>query len=168
MAGISSPQDAPTPQRRAYVLGVVVLLQAVAATFFAIDSAEEVLAEASRGLTLDTIMECLIGIALLAGVIIGALQVRRLLAEAERRESALAAARGAMSDLLAMRFAEWNLSAGEAEVALFAIMGCSVAEIAELRQSASGTVRSQLSQVYAKAGVNSQSALVSLFIDELL
>jgi DNA-binding NarL/FixJ family response regulator len=43
-----------------------------------------------------------------------------------------------------------------------------VAEIARLRGAAAGTVRSQLSQVYAKAGVTSQAMLVSLFIDDLL
>jgi len=155
-------------QRQAYVLGAIVLLQALAATFFAVDSAEEVLAEISNGVTWDAIMECFVGGALLAGVVLGALHVRRLLAEAERHDAALAVARGALADLLDTRFAQWNLSAGEAEVALFAIKGCTIAEIAEMRQSASGTVRSQLSQVYAKAGVGNQSALVALFIDELL
>ena len=60
------------------------------------------------------------------------------------------------------------MSAGESEVALFAIKGCSVSEIALLRNTATGTVRSQLSQIYAKAGVTSQSMLTSIFIEELL
>lgn len=168
MAVTLTMSDTAATQRRAYVLGAVVLLQAVAALFFAVDSTEEVLAELGRGVTLDAVMECLIGFALLAGVIVGALHVRRLLAEARRHEHALAVARGALAELLDTRFAEWDLSAGEAEVALFAIKGCTIGEIAALRGAASGTVRSQLSQVYAKAGVNSQSALVALFIDDLL
>ena len=53
-------------------------------------------------------------------------------------------------------------------MALFALKGCDVAEIAELRGAATGTVRSQLSQIYAKAGVTSQAMLVSLFIEDLL
>ena len=49
-----------------------------------------------------------------------------------------------------------------------ALKGCDVAEIARLRGAAAGTIRSQLSQIYAKAGVNSQATLVSVFIDDLL
>jgi DNA-binding CsgD family transcriptional regulator len=60
------------------------------------------------------------------------------------------------------------LTAAEADVALFAIKGCDAAEIAHLRGAALGTVRAQLTRVYAKAGVNSQSALVALFLDELI
>ena len=52
--------------------------------------------------------------------------------------------------------------------ALFALKGCDVAEIAQLRGAAQGTVRAQLSQVYAKAGVTSQAGLVSLFLEDLL
>jgi DNA-binding NarL/FixJ family response regulator len=55
-----------------------------------------------------------------------------------------------------------------ADVALFAIKGCDAAEIAHLRGAALGTVHAKLTRVYAKAGVNSQSALVALFLDELI
>ena len=33
---------------------------------------------------------------------------------------------------------------------------------------AAGTVRAQLTRIYQKAGVNSRSALASLFLDELI
>ena len=69
---------------------------------------------------------------------------------------------------MSLKFQGWGLSASEAEVALFAIKGFQVAEIARLRGLASGTVRSQLRQVYAKAGVNSRSMLLALFFDDLL
>ena len=39
---------------------------------------------------------------------------------------------------------------------------------ARVRLNAPGTVRSQLSQVYAKAEVNGQPMLMSLFLDELI
>lgn len=60
------------------------------------------------------------------------------------------------------------LTAAECDVALFALKGCDAAEIARLRGAAQGTVRAQLSQVYAKAGVTSQAGLVSLFLEDLL
>jgi DNA-binding NarL/FixJ family response regulator len=71
-------------------------------------------------------------------------------------------------DHMAVRFQEWGLTPGEGDVALFALKGCDVAQIAELREVATGTVRSQLSQIYSKAGVTSQAMLVSLFIEDLL
>ena len=83
-------------------------------------------------------------------------------------EANLAKARGALAEHIGLRFDEWRLTPGECEVALFALKGCDVAEIARLRGAAPGTVRSQLSQIYAKAGVGSQATLVSLFIDDLL
>lgn len=146
----------------------IVLLQAVAAIFFLIDSIDEILLQISKGIGFEVILECLVALALIAGVVMGARHIRKLMAEARRREGALAIARGALAEILNLRFAEWQLSAGESEVALFAIKGCSVSEIAVLRNTATGTVRSQLSQIYAKAGVTSQSMLTSIFIEELL
>jgi DNA-binding CsgD family transcriptional regulator len=113
-------------------------------------------------------IEALIAFALLAGVIMGARHTRLLLAEARRREAALKIARGALAQHIASRFGEWELTPAEAEVALFALKGCDGAEIARLRGAAQGTVRAQLSSIYAKAGVSSQAGLVSLFFEDLL
>ena len=146
----------------------IVLLQAVAAIYFVGDGIDDAMFEARDGIGFEVIMECLIAFALLAGVAFGARYIRRLLTEARRRDEALSVARGAVSELIAQRFRDWQLSAAEAEVGLFAIKGCSVAEIAELRGAASGTVRAQLSRVYSKAGVSSRPMLISLFIDDLL
>tara|TARA_R110000824_G_scaffold211072_1_gene396998 strand:- start:9561 stop:10202 length:642 start_codon:yes stop_codon:yes gene_type:complete len=154
--------------RELIVALAIVALQAIAAIFFLLDSVDEIILQISAGIDLAVVAECVIAIALLAGVVLGARHTRKLMTEARRRESALAVARGALAEMLNLRFAEWQLSASERDVALFAIKGCSVAEIAILRSTAAGTVRSQLSQIYAKAGVTSQSMLISTFIEELL
>ena len=117
---------------------------------------------------LESIMECVIAVALLAGTILGARYTQRLLADARRSEQALGMARGAMAQLIELRFAEWNLTRSESEVALFAIKGSTIPDIARLRGSAEGTVRSQLSQVYAKAGVANQTMLLAVFRDDLI
>ncbi|MBI1404002.1 MAG: hypothetical protein GC147_12415 [Porphyrobacter sp.] len=148
-------------RRNAVIAVLVVGLQAIAAIYFLADAVRE-----SGGRL--ALVDILVGAALLAGTLFGGVMLRRLLAEAERREAALALARGAIGDLIGRRFAAWGLSPSEAEVALFALKGCTIAEIAEMRGSAAGTVRSQLSQVYAKAGVTGQPMLMSLFLDELV
>jgi DNA-binding CsgD family transcriptional regulator len=51
---------------------------------------------------------------------------------------------------------------------MFALKGCDAGEISQLRGAAQGTVRAQLSSIYAKAGVSSQAELVSLLFDDLL
>ncbi len=151
--------------RQTLLVAVVIAVQAVAAVFFVADALGDV---SEAGITAHIAIEVLIAFALLAGVILGAWHLRVLLAEAERREQALTVASGALAQHIAVRFGEWGLTAAEGDVALFALKGCDAAEIARLRGAAQGTVRAQLSQVYAKAGVSSQAGLVSLFLDDLL
>jgi DNA-binding NarL/FixJ family response regulator len=146
----------------------ILVLQVVAATYFVGDGVEDVIAEAQRGISLGVAMECVIAFALLGGIVMAARYIRQLRLDMRRQAIALATARGALADHIAMRFAEWDLTPGESDVALFALKGCDIAEIARLRNAAGGTVRSQLSQIYAKAGVTSQSMLMSLFIEDLL
>lgn len=145
-----------------------VALQLLAAVYLVADGLDDLVLEASQGITIGIVMECLVAFALLVGVIVGTLYVWRLTNEVRWQQRALASARGALAEHIALRFQEWRLTPGETEVALFALKGCDVAEIAQLRGAAAGTVRSQLSQVYAKAGVTSQAMFVSLFIEDLL
>lgn len=151
--------------RKATAMTIVVALQSLAAMLFLADVTADLAAE---GWTSHLAVEAGAAVALLVAVVAGALQVRRLIEQARQDDLAVALARQAVGDLIRRRFAEWQLTAAEADVALFAIKGCDVAEIAALRSAAPGTVRAQLTRVYAKAGVNSQSALVALFLDDLI
>jgi DNA-binding CsgD family transcriptional regulator len=152
-------------ERRTIALVIVVLLQLLATIIFLVDVAAD-LREGLSGVHL--LVEAGAAIALLAGVLFGAAQIRWLILAARQDTAAVATARGAMADLVRLRFAEWQLTAAEADVALFALKGCDVAEIAALRHTAAGTVRAQLAGVYAKAGVNSQVALIALFVEDLV
>lgn len=146
----------------------ILIIQAVAAAYFVIDGVDDLLGQVKQGVDREVVMECLVAFALLAGVVMGSRYVRAIHRELHRQEQSLAKARGALSGHIALRFAEWDLSPGECDVALFALKGLEIAEIARLRGAATGTVRSQLSQIYAKAGVSSQAMLVSLFIEDLV
>lgn len=148
-----------------WAVAAIVGLQAVAALFFVADALADLRLD---GLTAHIAVEGPVAVALLAGVVFGALHLKTMVAEARRRNDALAAASGALADLIARRFAAWGLTDAEADVALFALKGCDIAEIARLRVTAAGTVRAQLARAYAKAGVGSRAALLSLFIEDLL
>ncbi|WP_156256544.1 helix-turn-helix transcriptional regulator [Sandarakinorhabdus oryzae] len=152
-------------RRRATAMSIVVALQAVAALFFLLDVAADLRAD---GMTNHLLVESAAALALLVAVVTGAVQVRDLLAAARQDELAVALARQAVAALVQQRLQDWQLTAAEADVALFAIKGCDAAEIARLRGSAEGTVRAQLTRIYAKAGVKSQSGLIALFLDDLI
>lgn len=152
-------------ERKATAMSLVVALQTLAALFFILDVAEDVAAD---GISAHLFVEGAAVLALVAAVVVGALQVRSLVLAARADELAVALGRGAVGDLIRQRFGGWGLTRAEADVALFALKGCDAVEIARLRGAAAGTVRAQLTRVYAKAGVNSQSALVALFLDDLI
>lgn len=150
---------------RISLIAAIVVIQAVAAVFFIADAAMD-LAAGEWGLHIAA--EFVIALALVAGVGLGAWQTRRMIEQARRDEQTLKLARGAIADVITQRFSEWGLSDAESEVALFALKGFETGEIAGLRSVAEGTVRAQLTFIYAKAGVGSRHALASLFLDELI
>lgn len=152
-------------EHRATAMVIVVTLQALAAAFFLADLAGDLASEQDDG---HLIVEGVAAVALLISVVLGANQIRHLIAAARADEAAVAVARGALGELVQLRFAQWQLTPAEADVALFALKGCDVAEIATLRGAAAGTVRAQLARIYAKAGVTSHTALLALFVDELI
>ena len=156
------------PRRRLRSAIAIVVLQTIAGIFFVLDSITDV--ELSPGGMLSDFswLEVAIAIIMLAGIALGARLTRQLFVEARDREQVIAAAQGALAEVIAARFGGWKLSAAETDVAMFALKGCTIAEIARMRGSAEGTVRAQLSQVYAKASVTSQSMFVALFVEELL
>lgn len=164
------PPPAPVPSvrpRLAFAISVT-LVQVVAAIFFVADSLIDTQVPPANLPSDMSWFEAGIALALFVGIVLGAVQTRRLLREAAQREEVIAVARGAVAEVIERRFTEWTLTAAERDVALFAIKGCTIGEIARMRGSAEGTVRAQLSQVYAKAGVSSQALLMSAFFDDLL
>jgi len=146
----------------------IVAIQLAAALYFVIDGVADWLELAGKGSLGEVLLECLVAVALFLAVGLGGYVLRKTLQRSARQEQALGIARGALSDLLKARFAQWRLTPSEADIATFALKGCNIAEIARLRDAKEGTVRSQLSQVYAKAGVTSQAMLMALFLDELV
>lgn len=133
--------------------------------FFVVDAVRDF---RESGVDLHLAIEFVIAIALVVGVILNGLELRDLLADARRAQATIKAASGAMGELMQLRFGEWSLTPAESDVALLALKGLAIEEMARVRQAASGTIRAQLTRVYAKAGVNSRTALLSLFMEDLL
>jgi len=152
-------------RRNAKLLAAIVIMQAMAAAFFIVDAGGDAIDD---GWDWHIVIEGATALSLFAGILFGAWQVRGLLLRAQQDEAAVATARGAMAELIRLRCAEWQLTGAEADVALFALKGCDVAEIARMRGAAAGTVRAQLANAYRKAGVRSQAGLIALFVEDLV
>jgi DNA-binding CsgD family transcriptional regulator len=114
------------------------------------------------------VMEVGAAIGLILGVVAGALLFRASLRRNRTMERSLRAASGAFMEIVEERFAEWGLTPAERDVALFALKGMSIAEIAGLRNTSPGTVKAQTAAIYRKAGVTGRPQLLSLFVDDLI
>lgn len=147
-------------------LVAVTALQALCGLYFVLDVLTEL--PELRTEPMHPLTEIAAVIALLIGSALGLRQLRLLIRRNDRVENQLRAARGAFGELMKESFARWGLTPSERDVALLSIKGLSVAEIAAMRATQTGTVKAQCAAVYRKAGVNSRAELLSLFIDDLM
>ena len=155
----------PVPRKPTYLV-VLIIFQALCTAFFVFDVIEDFGEPATK------LVHMVPEIAATLGLIVGLVfEVRTLLALLRRQahmEKSLGVAAGALAELMEDYFTQWALTPSEADVAAFTIKGYSIAEIATMRGSAEGTVKTHLNAIYRKAGVTGRGQLVSLLIDDLL
>lgn len=153
---------------RAFVLLLVV--QAICGLIFVLDILLSVVGFYPLPLAWTTreLMEIGAAVGLMLGMVFGGLLVWRSFSDLRKAEARLDRANAAFVDVLNARFAEWGLTLAERDVALFAIKGLSVQEIARLRETSEGTVKAQTAAIYRKAGVTGRPQLLSLFIEDLM
>jgi len=154
---------------KAAALWALLGLQTICAVFFLADIGADLVGLGDLiGGDLHNEFELLAVIALVISVAVTGQAIRRVLIRQRRMEAQLRAASGAFMDLLEECFETWSLTPSERDVALLAIKGLSIAEIARLRETKEGTVKAQCNAIYGKAGVSGRPQLLSLFIEELM
>lgn len=146
-------------------LTVFLLIQVMATVFFVGDAVSDMIHDPTSP---HSVFESLVALALVFGVLIGGWQLRLTLERMREQERALDTARGALSEVVQRQFSHWGLTPSERDVALFALKGLDVAEIAEIRGAAQGTVRAQLSNIYAKSGTTNRAQFAAWFVEDLL
>lgn len=146
----------------------VVVVQVVCAALFTFQIVSSIFGFAPYGWQLYEIIEIGAALGLLLGSVLGWVALRRSMTRYALIQDQLRLASGAFMEVLEERFAAWELTAAERDVALFAIKGMSTQEMAELRGVSEGTIKAQTNAIYRKAGVSGRTQLLSLFIDELM
>ncbi|MCX8508148.1 MAG: helix-turn-helix transcriptional regulator [Rhodobacteraceae bacterium] len=148
---------------------LLIALQASCTVLFLLDVLDDIRDSASTGaLTMHLFIEISANVGLSLAIVVEILFLRKLLQQQKRADKALSAASGALNAVIQGHFTEWGLTGAEADVAFFTIKGFSIAEIAQMRGSAEGTVKSQLNAIYRKSGLAGRGQLVSLLIEDLL
>ena len=158
-----TPQEARRRQTAALV--AFLLVQTLAVVFFIGDVIGDLREDPQ---SIHFIFEALVTGALTLGVVFGALALRRTIDLLRAQEAALDVARGALSEVIEAQFAAWGLTPAERDVGLLALKGLDVAEIAEVRGAAPGTVRAQLTRIYSKAGVSGRAQFAAYFVEDLM
>ncbi len=156
--------------RRTFALTLLFVVQAACALFFVSDIAMSVLGlyPVPISWTSREVLEIAAALGLVLGLAFGAHVLRRSLRELGVAQARLQRVSTDFVAILNDRFDTWGLTPAERDVALFAIKGLSLQDIARLRATSEGTVKAQTNAIYRKAGVSGRSQLLSLFIDDLM
>ncbi|MBN8630343.1 MAG: helix-turn-helix transcriptional regulator [Rhodobacterales bacterium] len=152
-------------RRQTVALSIFLLIQTLGTVFFVGDVIGDLRADPISG---HFIFEAIVTAALVLGILFGTFALRRTIELLRAQDQALAVARGALSDVIDSQFQAWALTPAERDVGLLALKGLDVAEIAELRGAAQGTVRAQLTRIYSKAGVSGRAQFAAFFVEDLL
>lgn len=150
-------------------LATLIAVQSFCAAFFLWDVVRDFGPQGMRALAnLHIAIEAGAALALISAIVFEARYLMALLRRKAHLEDQVSIATGAFHDIILAHFDRWALTPAESDVAMFAIKGFSIAETAELRGSAPGTVKAQLNAVYRKADVAGRGGLIGLLVDDLL
>ncbi len=164
-----SPKRMPGYKRKTLALFGLLSLQTFCALFLLADAVADIFGyENLVGGIGHHYLEFAVVVALVLGIGFTAGQIRKVLHKNRSMETMLRAATGAFNQLMEEQFDAWSLTPSERDVALLAIKGLSIAEIAKLRQTKEGTIKAQCNATYRKAGVTGRLQLISFFIEELM
>ena len=154
---------------RTAILWSLFALQAICCAYFLMDITWDLLWPGFYNRWAESdVIEALVTLALFLGLVFTGNELRSLLGRQTELEDQIRIASGAFSEVLEARFHDWSLTAAEREVAILAIKGFSIAEMADLRDTKQGTIKAQCASVYRKADVAGRLQLLSIFLDDLI
>ncbi len=152
---------------RSLIVAFVVI--AICETFFVMDILADFLHLDIASAWIDhSTMELVSTLTLAFSLVVIGLQIKLLHADHRDAQAAVKVASGELLAVIEAKFGIWELTASERQIALLLIKGFSAQEIADLRDTRAGTVKSQCSAIYQKAGVKGRGELGAYFVEDLL
>lgn len=157
------------PGRAGLGLASLIVAQALCAAFFLSDALADFADIGPGALTTGYVgIEAAAALLLAAGIVVEFRMLMGLLRDQARLQRGLSIASGALEELMQGYFRDWRLTPSEADVARLTIKGMTIGEIAGLRGSAEGTIKTHLNAIYRKSGVTGRGALMALLIEDLM
>lgn len=154
---------------RTYVLWSLFALLSICCAYFLMDTAWDIFwPTAINPVAESDVLEALVTLALFLCLIYTGTELRALLNRHDQLEDQIKVASGAFTEVMEARFSSWSLTSAEREIAILAIKGFSIAEMADIRDTKQGTVKAQCASVYRKADVAGRLQLLSIFLDDLM
>ena len=148
---------------------ILIAVQSVCAAFFLTDAATDAFHLGLRAASdWHLLVETAAAMALVAAIVLETRMLMALLRRKAHLERNMSVAAGALHEVIEDHFQRWALTPAEHDVAMFTIKGFSIAEIADMRGSAPGTIKAQLHAIYRKSGVTGRNGLLALLVDDLL
>lgn len=152
-------------------LWMLFILQLFCAFFFLGDAVADLTGweqtAAAAGIKESDWFEYVVSIALALSAGLTGYEIRQLLLRQKKMSDQIRIASGAFSEILEQHFEDWKLTNSERDVAILAIKGLSIADIASARSTKEGTIKAQCNSIYRKAGVTGRQQLLSLFVGEM-
>ena len=154
---------------RTAILWTLLALLSICCAYFLMDTAWDLLWPTAINPVADSdALEALVTVALFLCLLFTGSELRTLLNRQDQLEDQIKVASGAFNEVMEARFKSWSLTSAEREVAILAIKGFSIAEMADIRETKQGTVKAQCASVYRKADVAGRLQLLSIFLDDLM
>jgi DNA-binding NarL/FixJ family response regulator len=159
----------PKKEIKQGAVAALILAQSVCVVFFLSDVVSDAIALGHGAFTsVHLSIESLAVFGLVLGIVFKVCYLLELMTRNERAERGMRVASGALHNVMEDYFSTWDLTPAERDVAMFTIKGLSISEIASLRKSRQGTIKTHLSAIYRKADVSGRSQLTSLLIEDLM
>ena len=152
-----------------YSLMMLILVQVLCAFFFASDIIADYREVGTSGTNRFYLsIEALATLSICAAIIFEIKYILELLQRKAHLERSVSVASAAMNDVILAHFQSWDLTPSETDVVNFSAKGLGIAEIAQMRGSAEGTIKSHLNSIYRKSGAHNRGEVLSLIIDSLM
>lgn len=155
-----------TLRRKAGGLLILMTAQVFCAVFFVGDVISDFREIATEPMShAHLYIEALATVSLVMAIVFEGNVLLRMLRRQAHLEASLNNARAAVQDIMDDQFEKWELTPSEQDIATFLVKGFSTAEIADLRGSAEGTVKTHLNSIYRKSGSRNRTEVLSLLLD---